>query len=160
MTMTLKQTVTLCLILLSCIAFADDAELTKAKEFFGTAGVPGDKWIEGETFYPHVAPGQHFFRALQYYAGTEELQPDEMRVTFMGSNPWPSQSQSGMSIFVELGNGENFEILEVGDVVDHCLWRSAQFDQAYVLHSPAHGSCKRPALLPNVSRYLRWMDTS
>jgi ribonuclease BN (tRNA processing enzyme) len=121
--MTLKQTVTLCLILLSCIAFADDAELKKAKEFFGTAGVPGDKWIEGETFYPHVAPGQHFFRALQYYAGTEELQPDEMRVTFMGSNPWPSQSQSGMSIFVELGNGENFVFdLGIGSIRNYATF--------------------------------------
>ncbi len=26
-----------------------DPELLKAKEFLGTAGIPGDKWIEGET---------------------------------------------------------------------------------------------------------------
>jgi hypothetical protein len=39
---------------------------------------------------------------------TEELQPDEVRVVFMGSTYYPNQSQSGMSIFVELGNGDNF----------------------------------------------------
>ena len=31
-------------------------EMLKAKEFFETAGIPGKKWIEGETMVPHVAP--------------------------------------------------------------------------------------------------------
>jgi hypothetical protein len=31
-------------------------EMLKAKEFFETAGIPGDKWIEGETMGPHVCP--------------------------------------------------------------------------------------------------------
>ena len=85
-----------------------DPELEKAMKFFRAAGVPGEKWIEGETVYPHVAPGKHFKSTMLYYPGTEELQPDEVRVTFMGSTYYPSQSQSGMSIFVELGNGDNF----------------------------------------------------
>ncbi len=85
-----------------------DPELLKAKEFLGTAGIPGDKWIEGETMVPHVAPARHFKSAMLYYPGTEELQPDEVRVIFMGSTYYPNQSQSGMSIFVELGNGDNF----------------------------------------------------
>jgi len=85
-----------------------DPELLKAAEFFETAGIPGDRWIEGETMVPHVAPGAHFNATMLYYPGTEELQPDEVRVTFMGSTYYPNQSQSGMSIFVELGNGDNF----------------------------------------------------
>ena len=89
-------------------AGAQDPELQKAMEFFSTAGIPGDQWIEGETFYPNVAPADHFNATLLYYPGTEELQRDEVRVTFMGSTYYPSQSQSGMSIFVELGNGDNF----------------------------------------------------
>ena len=84
-----------------------DPQLQRAMEFFSTGGIPGDRWTEGETMYPHVAPGAHFAASLLYYPGTEELQPDEMRVTFMGSTYYPSQSQSGMSILVELGNGEN-----------------------------------------------------
>jgi ribonuclease BN (tRNA processing enzyme) len=83
-------------------------EMLKAKEFFGTAGIPGDRWIEGETMVPHVAPARHFKANMLYYPGTEELQADEVRVIFMGSTYYPNQSQSGMSIFVELGNGENF----------------------------------------------------
>lgn len=41
-------------------AGAQDPELQKAMEFFSTAGIPGDQWIEGETFYPNVAPADHF----------------------------------------------------------------------------------------------------
>jgi ribonuclease Z len=85
-----------------------DPELVKAKEFFESAGVPGDKWIEGETMSPYVAPATHFKANMLYYPGSEELQPDEVRVTFMGSTYYPNQSQSGMSIFVQLGNGDDF----------------------------------------------------
>ena len=88
-------------------------EMLKAKEFFETAGIPGDKWIEGETMLPHVAPSSHFNATMLYYPGTEELQSDEVRVVFMGSTYYPNQSQSGMSIFVELGNGDNF-IFDLG----------------------------------------------
>ena len=87
---------------------APSSELQKAMEFFSTAGVPGDKWIEGETMQPYVAPASHFKSSMLYYPGTEVLQDDEVRVTFMGSTFYPNQSQSGMSIFVELGNGDNF----------------------------------------------------
>jgi len=87
---------------------AQDPELQKAAEFFSAAGVPAGQWIEGETFYPNVAPGGHFNANMLYYPGTEVLQEDEVRVTFMGSTYYPNQSQSGMSIFVELGNGDNF----------------------------------------------------
>ncbi|MCK5498819.1 MAG: hypothetical protein KAI77_06440, partial [Gammaproteobacteria bacterium] len=83
-------------------------EMLQAKEFFGTAGIPGGRWIEGETMVPHVAPGKHFKANMLYYPGTEELQADEVRVIFMGSTYYPNQSQSGMSIFVQLGNGDNF----------------------------------------------------
>ena len=85
-----------------------DPGLLKAKEFFESAGVPGDKWIEGETMAPYVAPASHFNATMLYYPGTEELQSDEVRVTFMGSTFYPNESQSGMSIFVQLGNGDDF----------------------------------------------------
>jgi ribonuclease BN (tRNA processing enzyme) len=103
----LTQTIVLCFVLVSGIAFAQDAELQKAKEFFSTAGVPGGKWIEGETMVPHVAPASHHKATLLYYPGTEELQSDEVRVIFMGSTYYPTQSQSGMNILVQLGNGDN-----------------------------------------------------
>jgi ribonuclease Z len=81
-------------------------EMLKAKTFFETAGIPGNKWVEGETMVPHVAAGKHFNTTMLYYPGTEELQSDEVRVIFMGSTYYPNVSQSGMSILVELGNGD------------------------------------------------------
>ena len=82
-------------------------EMQKVSEFFSTAGIPGDRWIEGETMTPHVAPASHLNATLLYYPGTEALQDDEVRVIFMGSTYYPSQSQSGMNILVQLGNGDN-----------------------------------------------------
>ena len=58
-------------------------EMLKAKEFFETSGIPGDKWVEGETMVPHVQAGKHFKASMLYYPGTEELQEDEVRVIFM-----------------------------------------------------------------------------
>ncbi len=98
------------LLLISMVVQAQSmtAEQRKAMEFFTQAGDPQGRWIEGETMYPNVFPGKHFSATMLYYPGTETLQSDEIRVTFMGSTYYPNQSQSGMSIFVELGNGENF----------------------------------------------------
>ena len=50
------------LLLVSGMTLAQEEELKKAKEFFSTAGIPGDRWIEGETMVPHVAPGHAGFR--------------------------------------------------------------------------------------------------
>jgi ribonuclease Z len=103
----LTLTASLGLLLAPATGWPQDAQLQKAMEFFSTAGTPGDRWTEGESFVPHVAPGAHFAATQLFFPGFEELQPDEMRVTFMGSTYYPSESQSGMSIFVELGNGDN-----------------------------------------------------
>ncbi len=92
-------------------------EMQKAIEFFGQAGNPEGRWIEGETMVPHVEAASHFNAAMLYYPGTEELQDNEIRVSFMGSTYYPSQDQSGMSIYVELGNGDRF-VLTWGLV--HC----------------------------------------
>jgi ribonuclease Z len=103
-------TMSLTALLLGSSAWAQEAdpELLKAKEFFETAGNPDGKWVEGETMVPHVAPARHHKASLLYFPGTEELQDDEVRVIFMGSTYYPSQTQSGMSILIQLGNGENF----------------------------------------------------
>ena len=44
-----------------------------------------------------------------YLPGTEELDKDEMRVSFVGGCPWPPRrDQAGTCIMVELGNGGRF----------------------------------------------------
>ena len=44
-----------------------------------------------------------------YFPGLEELGKDEMRISFVGSCPWPPRrDQAGTCIMVELGNGGRF----------------------------------------------------
>ena len=45
----------------------------------------------------------------QYFPLIETIGPDEMRVSFMGSTPFPPcKDQAGTCIMVELGNGDRF----------------------------------------------------
>ena len=135
----LTQTIVLCFVLVSGIAFAQDAELQKAKEFFSTAGVPGGKWIEGETMVPHVAPASHHKATLLYYPGTEELQSDEVRVIFMGSTYYPTQSQSGMNILVQLGNGDNLVFdFGIGSLKNHGSMRIPSNKINHIFFSHLH----------------------
>jgi ribonuclease Z len=44
-----------------------------------------------------------------YFPGAETLGPDEMRISYVGSCPFPPRrSQAGTAIMVELGNGDRF----------------------------------------------------
>jgi len=51
-----------------------------------TGGVPMGRWKEGLLF-EGVRPMPWLKSAANWFPGTEEVQPDEMRVTFMGSAP-------------------------------------------------------------------------
>ena len=70
------------------------------------------RWKEGLTF-DGVAPMPWLKSAANWFPKTEEVQPDEIRVTFMGSSPLPRPGQMGTSVYVELGNGDNF-IFDMG----------------------------------------------
>jgi ribonuclease Z len=136
----------------------DSSEIAKAKEFFGKAGIPGDKWVEGETMDPHVRAAKHFKSAMLYYPGTEELQPDEVRVTFMGSTYYPNQSQSGMSIFVQLGNGDNIVFdLGIGSLRNYNSFSIPFNTINHVFFPPAHGPYERLVLLHHVPVDSRWL---
>jgi ribonuclease Z len=68
-------------------------------------GVPGG----GITMPPYYKPTDSVSNTTNYYPATEELGKDEMRISFVGSNPFPpNKSQAGTSIMVELGNGKRF----------------------------------------------------
>ena len=63
----------------------------------------------GITIPPWYLPTPSVRNKNNYFPQTEPLGPDEMRVTFMGSNPWPPRmSQAATCIMVELGNGKRF----------------------------------------------------
>ena len=77
-----------------------------------TGGTSMGRWKEGLTF-DGVAPMPWLKSAANWFPRAEEVQPDEIRVTFMGSSPLPRPGQMGTSVYVELGNGDSF-IFDMG----------------------------------------------
>ncbi len=78
-----------------------------------SGGVPGGRWKEGLLF-EGVRPMPWLKSAANWFPGTEEVQPEEMRVTFMGTAPNIRPGQMNTSIYVELGNGDNF-VFDMGE---------------------------------------------
>jgi ribonuclease Z len=70
------------------------------------------RWKEGLTF-DGVAPMPWLKSSANWFPKTEQVQPDEIRVTFMGSSPMPRPGQMGTSVYLELGNGDSF-IFDMG----------------------------------------------
>ena len=63
----------------------------------------------GITLPPYYRPTPDLASNNLYYPGQEELNPDEMRISFIGSTPIPvTRAQAGTCIMVELGNGKRF----------------------------------------------------
>lgn len=68
-------------------------------------GVPSG----GITYPPYYRPTEYLKSNNNYFPGTEPIGEDEMRISFMGSTPYPpTRSQAGTCIMVELGNGKRF----------------------------------------------------
>lgn len=78
-----------------------------------TGGVPMGRWKEGLLF-EGVRPMPWLKSAANWFPGTEDIQPNEMRVTFMGTAPMIRPGQMNTSIFVELGNGDKF-VFDMGE---------------------------------------------
>ncbi len=76
-------------------------------------GVPGDRWKEGLLF-EGIRPQPWLTSAANWFPRTEDVQPEEMRIIFMGSAPFIRPGQMNTSILVQLGNGENF-IFDLGE---------------------------------------------
>ena len=76
-------------------------------------GVPNGRWKEGLMF-EGISPQPWLQSAANWFPGTEEVQPEEMRITFMGTAPLLRPGQMNTSVFVELGNGDNF-IFDIGE---------------------------------------------
>jgi ribonuclease Z len=89
--------------------FETDPEVFKK---IATSGLPMGRWKEGLMF-DGIEPMPWLKSAANWFPGTEEVQPEEIRVTFMGSSPLPRPGQMGTSVYVELGNGKNF-IFDMG----------------------------------------------
>jgi len=78
-----------------------------------TGGVPLGRWTEGLMF-EGINPTPGLKSAANWFPRTEKLGPDEMRIIFMGTAPFIRPGQMNTSVFVQLGNGENF-IFDLGE---------------------------------------------
>ena len=68
-------------------------------------GKPGG----GISLPPYYMPTPSVMSRSNYFPGTEKIGKDEMRISFVGSCPYPPRrSQAGTCIMVELGNGDRF----------------------------------------------------
>jgi ribonuclease Z len=76
-------------------------------------GVPMGRWKEG-LLYDGIKPQPWLKSAANWFPRTEDVQPNEMRIIFMGTAPFIRPGQVNTSIFVQLGNGENF-IFDIGE---------------------------------------------
>lgn len=119
-----------------------------------TGGVPGGRWKEGQLF-EGIKPSVWMKSAANWFPGTEEVQPEEMRVTFMGTSPQIRPGQMNTSIYVELGNGDNFVFdLGEGSVANYIAARVAlnEIKRVFIthLHVDHYGS------LPFVWMFRTW----
>ena len=82
---------------------APQSTAVPAKNPYG--GVPGG----GITLPAYYRPTPYLVSNNIYYPGQEQVGPDEMRISFIGSTPIPvTKVQAGTCIMVELGNGKKF----------------------------------------------------
>jgi len=82
------------------LAAAPTAESQPSKNPYGSR--PGG----GISLPEYYKPGPAIKNRNMYLPGTEVLPKNEMRITFLGSSPWPPNPlQKGTSMLVELGNG-------------------------------------------------------
>ncbi len=64
---------------------------------------------QGVSLPPYFKPTPYLNSNSTYFPTSEEIGPDEMRITFMGSCPFPpKRDQAATCILVELGNGDRF----------------------------------------------------
>jgi ribonuclease Z len=63
----------------------------------------------GLQFPPYYRPTPSVRSRMNYFPGSEPIGKDEMRISFVGSCPFPPRrDQAGTCIMVELGNGDRF----------------------------------------------------
>jgi len=87
-------------------AAAADAQQQATPSEHNVYGAPPGS---GVSMPPYYLPTPSVKNRNVYMPGTEPIGPDEMRITFMGSQPWPPRlSQAAQCIMVELGNGQRY----------------------------------------------------
>ena len=78
-----------------------------------SGGVPMGRWKEGLLF-EGIEPQPWLKSAANWFPNTEDVQPNEMRIHFMGTAPMIRPGQMNTSIYVMLGNGDSF-VFDIGE---------------------------------------------
>jgi hypothetical protein len=111
---------------------------TAAIEAALTGGVPLGRWKEGLLF-EGIEPQPWLESAANWFPGTEDVQPNEMRIIFMGSSPMVRPGQAATSILVQLGNGDNlvFDLGE-GSIANYVAGRFALNELKHIFITHLH----------------------
>jgi len=128
--------------------------MSQTKNPYG--GGPGT----GISLPPYYKPTKYVKNNNVYIPGLEEIGPDEMRISFVGSCPWPPRrNQAGTSILVELGNGELF-IFDLGNGSIHNIIAmgvpSAFINNIFISHLHVDHYADLPFMLPFTATNGRW----
>ena len=111
----------------------------------------------GITMPPYYRPTHSVKTTTNYFPGSEELGPDEMRISFLGSSPEPpTKAQAGTCIMVELGNGKRFFF----DIGPGCLRNIAAMQVPLALVNDiflTHLHIDHFAELPYILCFSPWM---
>ena len=101
-----------------------------------------------------IAPMPWLKSAANWFPGTEVVQPDEIRVTFMGSSPLPRPGQMGTSLYVELGNGDRFIFdMGPGSVANYLAARIPLNQINDIFVTPCTGITSRPSPMSTCSAH-------
>jgi ribonuclease BN (tRNA processing enzyme) len=114
----------------------------------------------GISLPPYFKPTKYVKNNNFYFPGAEDVGPDEMRISFVGSCPWPPRrDQAGTCIMVELGNKQNFffdlgsgsmrNILAMGVV-------PALVNDIFITHLHVDHYADLPYMLPFTASAGRW----
>jgi ribonuclease Z len=116
----------------------------------------------GITLPDYYRPTDYVKNNQIFVPGLEAVGPDEMRISFIGSCPWPPRrDQAATSIMVELGNGDTlFFDLGPGSVKNAIALQKApqQINDIFITHLHFDHWGDIPYLYPFTASMGRWQD--
>ena len=114
----------------------------------------------GISLPDYFRPTRYISNNNFFFPGTEVLGSDEMRVSFVGSTPWPPRrNQAGTCIMVELGNGDNF-FFDLGNGSVHNILAMGvppgMINDIFLTHLHVDHYADLPYMLPFTATAGRW----
>jgi len=116
----------------------------------------------GSTLPDYYRPTDYVKNNQIFVPGLEAVGPDEMRISFIGSCPWPPRrNQAATSMMVELGNGDTFFFdLGPGSVKNAIALQKPpqQINDIFITHLHFDHWGDIPYLYPFTASMGRWAD--